>query len=83
MFWLGEEVLDRCVREAVTAVPRSGCRPITAMTVHLLWKAGLVRSCQYMPSEDDVYLSLLRLSGGGRVARYADRGTGGIRYVPR
>lgn len=81
--WLGNAKLDRFVFRALKQMPHAGCRPITALTQHLLHREGLLKRGQVPPSVDDVYVSLLRLVVRRRVEKCIDFKTGGIRYSVR
>lgn len=81
--WLGSTTIDRLVSSAVKQAPNAGCLPITAVVQNLAKTQGLVTFGQRMPTEDDVYVSLLRLIQRGKVEKYMDMQTGGIRYRPR
>ena len=80
MHWLGNARLDRFVLRAVKQIPSAGCTPVTAMTQHMLFVSGTVSHPQTYPTEEDVYLSLMRLMRDGLIERYCDFRTGGIRY---
>ncbi len=81
--WLENAQIDRLVFRALKQVPCVGCRPITALVQHLAVEGGLVKSGQQLPNEDCVYVSLLRLVHRGKVEKYVDLYTGGIRYRAR
>ncbi len=81
--WLGNATIDRLVLRAVKQASNAGCRPITAIVQNLAHTEKLIALGQKIPSEDDVYVSLLRLVQRGRVERYVDIRTGGIRYCAR
>lgn len=82
-YWLGNAHIDRLVFRALKQSPCVGCYPITALVQHLASKDGWVGSGQKLPDEDCVYVSLLRLVQRGKVEKYVDLYTGGIRYRAR
>ncbi len=81
--WLGNAKIDQLVFRAVKRIPCAGCRPVTALVQHLASEGGLAGSGQCLLDEDSVYISLLRLVQRGKVEKYVDLSTGGIRYRAR
>jgi len=81
--WLSNAQLDRFVLKAVKATAHTACHLITAMTQYLLYEEGVIMHGQKFPTEEEVYVSLLRLMQKRDVDRYVDLPTGGIRYRAR
>lgn len=69
-YWIGESQLDRWVTRSLTRFAGADLSEVHAEVCRMLREAGVVKTFQLLPDENDIWCALQRLVKAGYADKY-------------